>query len=77
MISPGQTFGDLTQKATDYLQAGVDMWVVDPKPQSVTVLHGDRLPQTVKADGSLSDPLLPELELPISCLFVKRLGENR
>jgi len=78
IISPGQTFGDLTQKATDYLQAGVDrVWVIDPKAQSVTVFHSDRLPQTVRADGSLSDSLLPELELPISRLFVKRLTENR
>lgn len=29
IISPGQTFGELTQKATDYLLAGVDLvWVV-------------------------------------------------
>ncbi|WP_277878045.1 Uma2 family endonuclease [Leptolyngbya sp. FACHB-261] len=31
IISPGQTFGEMTQKATDYLSAGVlRVWIVDP-----------------------------------------------
>jgi len=49
IISPGQTFGELTQKATDYLLAGVDrVWVVEPKAQSVTIFRRDELAQTVK-----------------------------
>jgi Uma2 family endonuclease len=72
IISPGQTFGELTQKATDYLLAGVDrVWVVDTKAQSVTIFRRDNLPQTVRGDGSISDPLLPELVLPIAPLFSK------
>ena len=70
IISPGQTFGELTQKATDYLLAGVNrVWVVDPKAQSVTIFRGDELPQTVEADGTISDSLLPELVLPVTSLF--------
>jgi len=78
IISPGQTFGDLTNKATDYLQAGVDrVWVVDPKAQAVTIFRNDGLPQTVKPDGSINDSLLPELELPVSRLFINVLrGES-
>ncbi len=78
IISPGQTFGDLTDKATDYLQAGVDqVWVVDPKAQAVTIFRNDDLPQTVKPDGSINDSLLPELELPVSRLFINVLrGES-
>ncbi len=72
IISPGQTFGDLTDKATDYLQAGVDrVWVVDPKAQAVTIFRSDRVPQTVKTDGAISDSLLPELKLSVSRLFIK------
>lgn len=72
IISPGQTFGELTQKATDYLQAGVDrVWVVDIKAQSVTIFRRDELPQTVKASEAISDPLLPGLELPVFRLFGK------
>lgn len=77
ILSPGQTLENLTQKATDYLQAGVDrVWVIDPNAQSLTVFHRDRLPQTIKANGSLSDPFLPDLELPMSYLFVKQFGQN-
>lgn len=48
IISPGQTFGEMTQKATDYLQAGIDrVWIVDPLAQSVTIFQRDNLPQTV------------------------------
>lgn len=72
IISPGQTFGDLTEKATDYLLAGVDrVWVVDTKSQSVSIFRRDDLPQTVKVDGFISDPLLPGLVVPVSRLFAK------
>ncbi|MBV8883588.1 MAG: Uma2 family endonuclease [Chroococcidiopsidaceae cyanobacterium CP_BM_RX_35] len=72
IISPGQSFGDLTDKATDYLQAGVDrVWVVDPTAQAVTVFRSDRVPQIVKTDGTISDSLLPELKLSVSHLFSK------
>lgn len=76
IISPGQTFGEMTQKATDYLQAGVDrVWVFDPKAQSVTIFSLGNLPQTVWRDGTITDPLLPGFELPVSSLFAKR-GER-
>ena len=72
IISPGQTFGELTQKATDYLLAGVDLvWVVDNKAQSVTVFRRDALPQTVTLNQTISDPLLPGLEIPVFRLFGK------
>lgn len=74
IISPGQTFGELTQKATDYLQAQVDrVWVVDTKAQSVTLFCRDELPQTLKANEIISDPLLLGLELPVFSLFGKTL----
>ncbi len=73
IISPGQTFGEMTQKATDYLLAGVDrVWVFDPKAQSVTIFQRDNLPQTVWSDGVIEDPLLPGLVLPVSSLFGKK-----
>ena len=76
IISPGQTFGELTQKATDYLTAGVDrVWVLDPKAQSVTIFQLGSLPQTVWSNGTIEDPLLPGFVLPISRLFAKK-GEG-
>lgn len=75
IISPGQTFSGMTQKATDYLLAGVErVWVVDLKAKSVTIFQQDSLPQTVWNEGVISDSLLPELVLPISSLFAKPGG---
>lgn len=71
IISPGRTFGELTEKATNYLLAGVDrVWVVDTKAQSVTIFCRDDLPQTFRGDGTISDSLLPGLVLPVARIFV-------
>jgi Uma2 family endonuclease len=70
VISPGQTFGEMTQKATDYLLAGVDqIWIVDTKAQAVTVFERDRLPQTFWVDSIISTPLLPDFLLKVADLF--------
>ena len=64
IISPGQTFGDMTEKATDYLKAGVAIvWLVDPKSQSITVFCPDTLPRTFRGNSAIADNLLPELEI--------------
>jgi Uma2 family endonuclease len=37
IISPDQSFGEMSAKATDYLDAGVmRVWVIDPKSKTVT-----------------------------------------
>jgi Uma2 family endonuclease len=70
IISPGQTFAELTEKATDYLIAGVDrVWVVDTKAQVLTIFRRDALPDTLRVEDSVEDPLLPGLALPIARLF--------
>jgi len=70
IISPGQTFGELTEKATDYLLAGVSrVWVVDTKAQSLTIFRRDALPETLRAEASINDSLLPGFVLPIARLF--------
>ena len=64
IISPGQTFGYLAEKATDYLQAGVDrVWIVDTKAQSITVFYPNSLPKTFRETSVVTDDLLPELEI--------------
>ena len=73
IISPGQSFGEMTQKATDYLQAGVSrVWVVDNQAQSVTVFGADEFPQTFWIGDMISDALLPGLEIAVADLFAKR-----
>jgi Uma2 family endonuclease len=64
IISPDQTFGEMAEKATDYLNVGVlRVWVVDPKAKSITVFAPDTAPVTYRGDLLLTDSLLPGLEL--------------
>ena len=73
IISPGQTFGQMTQKATDYLLAEASrVWVVDTTASSVTVFQRHSLPQTFWSDGTIEDQMLPGFVLPVSSLFAKK-----
>jgi Uma2 family endonuclease len=72
IISPGQTFGEMVEKATDYLSAGVlRVWVVDPKAQSITVFNSDAVPVTYRGDRPLTDLLFPGLEFTAPQVFQK------
>ncbi|WP_009630412.1 Uma2 family endonuclease [Synechocystis sp. PCC 7509] len=77
IISPGQSFGGMTGKATDYLLAGVNrIWVVDNQAQSVTVFGGSDFPQTFWINDTLSDVLLPELAIALTDIFAPRRLPN-
>jgi Uma2 family endonuclease len=70
IISPGQCFGDLSEKATDYLKGGVDrVWIVDSQAKSVTVFYPDAPPQTKRGQDSLNDEILPELAITVDQVF--------
>ncbi len=70
IISPGQSFGNLSQKATDYLNAGVlRVWLVDSQSKSITVFYPDKPPETKKGEDKLSDSILPELDITVEQVF--------
>lgn len=70
IISPDQTFGEMTEKATDYLTAGVArVWVVDPRARSITVFYPDAPPCTYTGAVPLSDPLLEGLGIEPQQVF--------
>ncbi|AFY70720.1 protein of unknown function DUF820 [Thalassoporum mexicanum PCC 7367] len=70
IISQGQAFRQLLEKAADYLNAGVDrVWIVDPASRSISVLFGDRPPQTYMGVEMVSDPLLADVQLSCDRLF--------
>ena len=70
IISPGQTFGDLAEKATDYLRSGVAIvWVIDTKAQTITVFYPDTLPQTFRGSSTITHELLPELAITPQQIF--------
>jgi Uma2 family endonuclease len=70
IISPGQSFGDLAEKATDYLRAGVArVWLIDTQAKSITIFYPDTLPQTLRGTTPIADDLFPELELTPQQIF--------
>ena len=77
IISPGQTFGGLSQKATDYLAAGVlRVWIVDSQERSVTVFYPDAPPRTYTKLSFITDSILEGLELTPQQIFqLARLPE--
>jgi Uma2 family endonuclease len=70
IISPGQTFGEMVQKATDYLEAGVSrVWVVDTRARTITIFTPDQVPITYRDNQLISDNLLPGLEITPNEVF--------
>lgn len=70
IISPGQTFQQLENKAKDYLKAGVlRVWVVDLEAMSITVFFPDGTRQLYTGDIQIVDALLPALELTPQLVF--------
>ncbi|MCC5637800.1 Uma2 family endonuclease [Nostoc sp. CHAB 5844] len=76
IISPGQTFGEMTEKATDYLKASVSrVWVVDTKARTITVFTPSSFSMTYRDHQVITDELLPELEITPNAIF-QRAGLN-
>ncbi|HLO86064.1 MAG TPA: Uma2 family endonuclease [Nostocaceae cyanobacterium] len=70
IISPGQTFGKMSSKAQDYLDAKVPrVWVVDSEDRSITVFYPDAPPRTYRGDELITDALFPCLEFTVEQLF--------
>jgi CRISPR-associated Cas5-like protein len=70
IISPDQTFAQMTEKATDYLNAGVlRVWVVDAKAKAITIFYPDAPPQTKRGNDSLADFFLEGLQLTPQQIF--------
>jgi Uma2 family endonuclease len=70
IISPGQSFGDLSEKATDYLKAGVDrVWLVDTQGQNITVFYPNLPPQTKRGQELLQDEVLLNLNITVEQVF--------
>ncbi len=70
IISPDQSFGAMSAKATDYLDAGVmRVWVVDARSKTVTIFYPDTRPQTKSGADSLEDSLLEGLQITPQQIF--------
>ena len=72
IISPGQSFGDLAEKAIDYLQAGVSrVWLIDTHAKSITIFYPDTVPKIIKGTTAIADDLLPELKVTPQQIFLQ------
>ena len=72
IISPEQSFSSLSEKAVDYLKAGVSrVWIVDPRAKQITIFYPDAPPAIKKGDDEISDILLPDLTLTPRQIFAK------
>jgi Uma2 family endonuclease len=70
IISPGQTFGQMIQKASIYLSNNVlRVWIIDPSAKSLTVFYADAAPVTYTGEQLISDPIFPELSIVTNQLF--------
>ena len=72
IISPDQSFSDLSEKAEAYLKAGVNrVWLIDTKAKKITIFYPDSPPKTKQGEDSLADDLLPKLNLTPQQIFQK------
>ncbi len=71
VLSPSETPRMIHRKLKQYFEAGVkEVWLIDPDSREVEVWRGTTLPDRALAAGeSLTSPLLPGFELPLSDLF--------
>lgn len=71
VVSPGDRFVDVEDKAHDYIRAGVDLvWVVVPNTRSVHVWRKDGSRAVLQTGEVLSgEPVLPGLSIPVANLF--------
>jgi Uma2 family endonuclease len=72
VISPTDTYTDLSQKVGDYLQAGVQLvWMIDPKQRSIRV-HSPEQPTgrtLIESESLTVSPVLEGWSLPLSEVF--------
>ncbi|MBE9049785.1 Uma2 family endonuclease [Nostocales cyanobacterium LEGE 11386] len=70
IISPGQTFGEMTEKATDYLNAKVQrVWIIDSRAKTLTIFYPDALPQTKRGTDALADSLFTDIQITPRQIF--------
>jgi Uma2 family endonuclease len=68
VVSPNDTFSELTEKAESYIKAGVKLvWIVDPQTRRAHVYRAGKAMQTFTAAESLSgEEVLPGFELALN-----------
>ncbi len=73
VVSPNDTFTEVTEKVDDWLKAGVRMvWVVDPVQQTVRVYRREQPVRVLHAEDTLSgEEVLPGFECKVEEIFAR------
>jgi len=73
VVSPNDTFTEVTEKVDDWLRSGVRVvWVVDPAQQTVRVYRPDQPVRVLRAEDTLSgEEVLPGFECKVSEIFAR------
>jgi Uma2 family endonuclease len=70
IISPNQSFSNLSEKAIAYLNAGVKrVWLIDTPVKKVTIFYPNSLPQVKQNNNNLGDDVLPNFSLTPGQIF--------
>ena len=71
IISKNDVYGDVDDKAAEFLRAGSKaVWVVNPRHRTVAVHTPDELPMTYRLGDTIpGGEVLPGLELPVADIF--------
>lgn len=70
VISPGDSYSGMTEKALLWLGAGTrEVWLLDPRKRTVSVYLSKEQIRVLTEEDSLSSDLFPGWELPVGDLF--------
>ena len=71
VVSPSDRHGEVLEKTQDWLAAGCSqVWVVEPKTQTVSMYHGGGRVVVLSATDALDGgDLLPGFSLPVTEIF--------
>lgn len=71
VLSPDDRASEVNDKIQQWLAAGCQVvWVIDPKTRSVTVYHGRRQAEVLRASDTLTGgEVLPGFALPVEQVF--------
>ncbi|MCX7013501.1 MAG: Uma2 family endonuclease [Candidatus Sumerlaeota bacterium] len=70
VISPGDAYSEVQDKAERFLAAGVkEVWLVDPGRRSVMILRAPREWIALRGPDRLETPLLPGFGVPMAEIF--------
>ncbi|SFH81675.1 Uma2 family endonuclease [Planctomicrobium piriforme] len=70
VLSPSNTYGEMTAKREEYLACGVEeVWIVDPESRSVDVFRSDAPQHRLDDSDMLTSRALPGFERPVADIF--------